>query len=270
MQFGLGNHANPRSGRSGLCSQLSAGILRTAVDQVQGIGMPRPGRPVGRAGMRQQPVQHDQRCRAAPRAPPARCPATAWRRACSVTRRSPARWKRWRSGPRWPPGSAIRQPLSRSASSRAIQKPVTVDGPRVQVGRVLVPADLAADMRLLEEVHRLQQQRLAEAQRPRQLGQARLARDAVEDGIEIVQRMADLVQRQRHRLVGRLLLEEEADGAAQFLEIAVAGMALVARREDRARRPGSKPATSSAARACRASQSAAGRNPSSTRKPSRA
>ena len=34
--------------------------------------------------------------------------------------------------------------------------------------------------------------------------------------------------------------------------------------------PGSKPATSSATRACRASQSADGKKPSSTRKPSRA
>ena len=56
-------------------------ILGTPVDQVQGIGVARPRRAVGRAGMRQQPVQHDQACRAAPRAPPARCPATACRRA---------------------------------------------------------------------------------------------------------------------------------------------------------------------------------------------
>ena len=93
-------------------------------------------------------------------------------------------------------------------------------------------------LRLLEEVHRLQQQRLAEAQRLRQRGKLRLARDAVEHRIEIVQRMADLVQGQRHRLVGRLLLEEEADGAARLPEVAVARMALVARREDRARRTG--------------------------------
>src|SRR5712691_10121313 len=49
-----------------------------------------------------------------------------------------------------------------------------------------------------------------------------------------MQRMADLVQRQRHRLIGRVLLEEEADGTARFLKVAVSGMALVARREDRA------------------------------------
>ena len=38
------------------------------------------------------------------------------------------------------------------------------------------------------------------------------------------------------RLVGRLLLEEEADGAARLPEVAIARMALVAGREDRARR----------------------------------
>ena len=89
----------------------------------------------------------------------------------------------------------------------------------MQVGSVLVPADLGADPRLLEEVHGLQQQRLGETQGLRQLGQPRLARDAIEDRIEVVQRMADLVQGQRHRLVGRLLLEEEADRATRFLEI---------------------------------------------------
>src|SRR5579872_6112803 len=50
--------------------------------------------------------------------------------------------------------------------------------------------------------------------------------------------MADLVQRQRRRLVGRLLLEEEAYRAARFLEVAVLGMALVARREHASQRPG--------------------------------
>src|SRR5258708_35170167 len=50
--------------------------------------------------------------------------------------------------------------------------------------------------------------------------------------------MADLVQGPRDGLVRRLLLEEEADGAARFAEIGVARMALVARREDGAHRPG--------------------------------
>ena len=41
---------------------------------------------------------------------------------------SPERRKRWRSGPRCAPLSASRRPLSRSASSSANQKPVTVTG----------------------------------------------------------------------------------------------------------------------------------------------
>src|SRR6266550_2599053 len=49
-----------------------------------------------------------------------------------------------------------------------------------------------------------------------------------------MQRVPDFVQRQRHRLIGRVLLEEEADGGARFLKVPVSGMDLVARRENRA------------------------------------
>src|SRR5262245_17179770 len=106
------------------------------------------------------------------------------------------------------------------------------DGRGVDIGRVLVPADLRADVRLLEEVHGLQELRLGKTERCCQLRDPRLARAAVEHRIEVVQGMADLVQSQRHGLVRRLLLEEEADGAAGLLEVAVLGMTLVAGRED--------------------------------------
>ena len=141
-------------------------ILRTPVDQVQAHRHDAAG-PTGWARW------HAAAAHAARPAMPRRdlerhrlgCPATASHRASRSPAHRPTRRKRWRNGPRWPPGSAIRQPLSRSASSSAIQKPVTVTGVGVQVGRVLVPADLAADLRLLEDVHRLQQQRLRQAQR---------------------------------------------------------------------------------------------------------
>ena len=45
---------------------------------------------------------------------------------------APAREKTWRRGPRWPPGCAHRQPLSRVASSRATHSPMTECG---SVGR---------------------------------------------------------------------------------------------------------------------------------------
>src|SRR6185312_10293115 len=48
-------------------------------------------------------------------------------------------------------------------------------GPRVQVSRVLVPADFRADLWLLEEIHRLQQQRSSVSQRRSKIGQKRLA-----------------------------------------------------------------------------------------------
>ena len=97
----------------------------------------------------------------------------------------------------------------------------------VQERRVLMPVDLAADQGLLEQIHRLQQQRRFDTERACERRQPRLAREAVEHRIEIVQRMADLVQGPRHGLVRRLLLEEETDGATRLAEIGVARMALV-------------------------------------------
>ena len=105
-------------------------ILGTPVDQVQGIGMTRPA-PTGWAHW------HAAAARAArPGVPRRASSATGWRVGPRrVVERLGHQADRRRggsagaSGPRWPPGSAIRQPLSRSASSSAIQKPVTVDGP---------------------------------------------------------------------------------------------------------------------------------------------
>jgi hypothetical protein len=79
----------------------------------------------------------------------------------------------------------------------------------------------------------LQQQGLHQTDLVGERGKPRLTREAIEDRVEIVKRVADLVQ-----LAGRLLLEEEADVAARLEEIPVACMALVAGREDRACRPG--------------------------------
>ena len=66
----------------------------------------------------------------------------------------------------------------------------------------------------------------------RERGEFRLAGHAIEHRIEIVQRMADLVE-----LLRRLLLEKETDGATRVEEVAVSRMALVASGEERARRP---------------------------------
>jgi hypothetical protein len=75
--------------------------------------------------------------------------------------------------------------------------------------------------------------RLGQADLPGECRKPGLAREAIEHRVEIVQRVADLVQ-----LIRRLLLEEEADVAARLQEVAVARMALVAGREDRPSRAG--------------------------------
>ncbi|MNC91073.1 hypothetical protein D3C83_72630 [compost metagenome] len=64
---------------------------------------------------------------------------------------------------------------------------------------------------MLEDVHGLQQQRLRQAERCDQGGDARLARYRVEYRIEIMKCVADLVERPVDRPVGRFRLEEEAD-----------------------------------------------------------
>ena len=54
----------------------------------------------------------------------------------------------------------------------------------------------AADVRLLEDIHGLKQQRLRQPQARDQFGQGRLPGEALEDRVQVVQRMADLVDRQ--------------------------------------------------------------------------
>jgi hypothetical protein len=87
----------------------------------------------------------------------------------------------------------------------------------VQECGVLMADHLAADPRLLEDVHRLQQQRRNDAEPRDQRRELRPAREAREGRIEVVQGMADLVDRgglalaQPAALVECLLLEEEPD-----------------------------------------------------------
>jgi hypothetical protein len=59
---------------------------------------------------------------------------------------------------------------------------------------------LAADSRLLEDVHRLQQQRFCQADRVCDRGQSGIAREPGEHWVEIVKCVTDLVERQLERL----------------------------------------------------------------------
>jgi hypothetical protein len=107
----------------------------------------------------------------------------------------------------------------------------------VQERGVLMADYLAADPRLLEDVHGLQQQGRRDAELADQRGEVRRAREALEGQIEVVEGMADLVDRGGLALpepalaVERLLLEEEPDLVARLQEVAVLGMAAPGGRE---------------------------------------
>ena len=65
----------------------------------------------------------------------------------------------------------------------------------VEEARVLMRRRLAADPRILEDVHRLRQHRVAPAELLQQAGEARRLCVAAEGGVEEVQAVADLVER---------------------------------------------------------------------------
>ena len=106
-----------------------------------------------------------------------------------------------------------------------------------EVGRILVAHHLAADAGLLEDVHRLQQLRVGEADAIGHRPQRRAARERVEHRVEVVHPMAELVDgaRQRHLqgAIGteRAFFKKHADAVRRRLEVGVFGVALVACRE---------------------------------------
>src|SRR6266542_788002 len=97
----------------------------------------------------------------------------------------------------------------------------------------------ATDARLLEDVHRLQEQRVGNAEIASKLFDFRRSRKAVKDWIEIVQRVADLVNRPLFTLPQCsvrqecILLKEEADLVTRFQEIVIASAVLFVCGEDR-------------------------------------
>ena len=67
----------------------------------------------------------------------------------------------------------------------------------VQERGVLVAADLAADVRLLEDVHRLDRQRVSHPDRRGDVGKLGRVAERLEHGVEVVHGVADLVDAQR-------------------------------------------------------------------------
>src|SRR2546428_4881842 len=121
------------------------------------------------------------------------------------------------------------------------REPETRDAWRlcVKERRVLMASDLAADIRLFEDVHRLQEQRLDVTQTGADPRHFRLPRKGVEDRVEIVQRMPDFIDRSllgvSQAPVGSesALFKKEANLVAGVEEIIVTHAGLLARRKDR-------------------------------------
>jgi hypothetical protein len=137
---------------------------------------------------------------------------------------------------------AGRDPQAAVVARRVFERPPEADnGRRIadQKARVLMPHHLAADARLLEDQHRLHQPRLREAEVGRDRGQPRVAREAAEHRLAIVQRVADLVDgarlvhAQRALRIERLLFEEATHRARGFDERTLAQLRAVARRKHR-------------------------------------
>mmetsp|Transcript_1185 Transcript_1185/g.4631 ORF Transcript_1185/g.4631 Transcript_1185/m.4631 type:complete len:305 (+) Transcript_1185:45-959(+) len=107
---------------------------------------------------------------------------------------------------------------------------------------VLVRRDLAADARVLEDVHALHRRGLGHAQGPQELAHLRGPRERAERRVDVVHGVSDLVDGLGLRLsqfpgalVEGVLLEEEGEVVAAVQEVRVAGALLVLRREDGSR-----------------------------------
>ena len=196
VQFGLGDHSEPSQRQI----RPLQPVVGTNMPHVRRSGARHRRAAAGPSGWRRWHAAAGRAARPACRAATSSRDRLDVRPGRGIERRrspvrSPARWKRWRKGPRWAPRSAIRQPLSRSASSSAIQKPVTVAGVVCRKVASWCQPTSPPICGCLKRYIDCSSSGCDEAQAARQRGDLRLARDAVEHRIEIVQGMADLVQR---------------------------------------------------------------------------
>jgi hypothetical protein len=204
--------------------------------------VPRAVRGVGAAQVRQQAVQHHQRALARGQRDVARPGPEGgpWRRV-EYLRRDPIAADA--PEPRLEP-AAVRAgegPHAAVVHRRVLEREPEAGHRRrlgVEEGAVLVAAHLAADVRRLEDVHRLDQPWIDEAEILGERRERGRARERGEGRVEVVQGVADLVQReglgpaQRAGLVERARLEEEADLVARREEVRVGRERLVRGRED--------------------------------------
>ncbi len=231
--------ASGRKGMSaGRCNQFHAGIVGGGRDAMQGVGVAADAGPVDAAPVGEQPVEDDHRAGA------------HFERHERVAGRWRFRQRRrvelFEQGP-VVRGVALEDLAQRPAVPTRLGPQAAVvergvldgepeagdgDGIGVQERGVLVTADLAADARLLEDVHRLQGQRIDQTDVCGDLGDVRVVGEPLELVVEVVLRVADLVDAQLLRLrqlaIGaECLLLEEAPGARSAREELTVGDALL-------------------------------------------
>src|SRR5688500_7680645 len=214
-------------------------VARAPFHQVERVGVARARAAVGAAQVREQAVEDDERALpdferdetfGRPRRLVVALEARAAARGAHAARLEPR------------PVPAGERPEAAVLPGRVFERePQTRHALRLGVEErgVLVARHLAAYQRLLEDVHGLDEQRPRVAERAGERGDERRAREALEDRVEVVERVADLVYRARllldepPRRVERALLEEEAHLVARVEEIVVAAARLLAGGEDR-------------------------------------
>src|SRR5437588_11870942 len=107
-----------------------------------------------------------------------------------------------------------------------------------QKSGVLMAGNLAPDVWLLEDVHRLQKQRIFYPEVYNQPGHLRRSGKMIESRVKVMQRVANLINRALLALLQsaieqkRILFKKEPNLVARFQEVIVAGSRLFSRREN--------------------------------------
>src|ERR1700752_4298326 len=113
-----------------------------------------------------------------------------------------------------------------------------IDRFSVEKSTVLMTRHFAADVRLFEYIHRLQEQRIPDSEPPCYFLHLLTTREAIEDRIEIMQGMSDLIDRlflhilQSTIGVESVLFEEETNLIAGGEEVIIGSSVLFVRRKD--------------------------------------
>ncbi|EAU69750.1 conserved hypothetical protein [Stigmatella aurantiaca DW4/3-1] len=214
------------------------GVGGGAVDEVERVGVPARGGGVGPAAVRQHAVQHHEGS------------LLHLQRHHVLLGQGRGIQHPEDRAPLGSPHETLLQPLpvpsGLNPQTAVLQGGILQGEPEAQTGgglgeqerRVLVAGDFAADVGLLEDVHGLQEERAGQSQLRGQRRQLGRAREPVEHRLQVVQRMADLVDGQRLRLSEGtvwpegVLFEEEADLVSRGQEVGIRRAGLLVGGED--------------------------------------